>query len=100
MDRPAVNFTHSPDQFENQKDLGILFRPYDALINSDLHCTLINWLDYNTCMKDGGFEDGLACALRNVMSHGNSHLRMYDSEALANLQCLDRYRAGDSEVLE
>ena len=49
-------------------------------------------------MKDGEFEAGLADGLRKVMSHGNSKLRKPDLEALANLHCLDRYRAGDTGV--
>ena len=98
MDKPALNLIPSFDQIEDQRDSEILFKPFTSLIHVDLHCTLINWLDHSSCMKDGAFEAGLATGLRKVMSHGNSKLRKHASEALANLHCLDRYHAGDAGV--
>ena len=96
MGSPALASVLSLDETEDQRDLEILFRPFASLIHSDLHRTLINWLDRHSCTKDGGFEAGLATGLRKVTSHGNSKLRKHAAVALTNLHCLGRFHAGDA----
>ena len=86
------------DAVEDIRDIESLFSPYSSLIDSHLHCVLVNWLEHHKAMRDGGFEASLPLGLRNVLPRGNSPLRQYASTALAKIQCLDRCHSGDGGV--
>ena len=75
-----------------------LFESYAPLLDPSLYCVLLNWINLRTFNTNSDFEAELAAGLKNVMVHGNSFLRLQANKALANLQCLDRFHAGDGGV--
>ena len=100
VEMPSITTPLSAElgQIEYRRDLGLLFSPYPPLVREDLHCALINWTDHHAALQDGGFEAALPDGLENLMVYGNSALRRHASESLANLQCLDRFHAGEGSV--
>ena len=98
MPPPVPQLSAGLDAVGYIRDIEFPFAPYASLIDSQLHCVLVNWLDHHTAMQHGGFEAELALGLRNVLTRGNSSLRQYASTELANLQCLDRLHSGDGGV--
>ena len=78
------------DQIDDRGDIETLLRPYAPRINGALRRVLLNWIGREYDTQDGGFGPTVARAA--ILVRENSRLN------LANLQCLDRFHAGDTGI--